>query len=274
MRHVVGHAGAGFGDRGFLRRHHQVIQLALRGRKASRHREGAGDVRSVAVELAAGVDQAQVAILQLGRAGAVVQHAGIGAGGDDRVVGHALRAVAAELIEQLGFEVVFAQARARGLHRAHMGPGGDFARAAHDGQFARVLEQPHLVKHRADIDRHRRRGHAGTALHAHGVEPAAHLHVGAGRLGQRVSDLRAVGQQRRQRRVDLFDRMRLVEAERGARPFGAVAETVPDLALLVLGAAEQDAAVGIGGVARRAGAAAHGRGGRGRRRGGRCRVRT
>ncbi len=39
-------------------------------------------------------------------------------------------------------------------------------------------------------------GHAGAALHAHGVEPAAHLQVRLGRGGQRIGHLGAIGQQR------------------------------------------------------------------------------
>ncbi len=246
VRHVVGHAGAGLGDGGFLRGHHQIVQLALGRREAAGDGEGAGDVGSIAVELAAGVDQAQVAVAQLGGAGAVMQHAGIGAGGDDRVIGDALRAVAAEFVEQLGFQVVLAQPFTRRAHGAHMGLGRDLGGAAHGDNLAGVLEQAHLVEDGADVDRRRWRGHAGTALHAHRFQPAPHLHVGAGVGGQRVGHHGVVGQQRRQQGVDLLDRMRFVEAEGRLRAFRAIAEAIPDLAFFVLGAAEQDAALGAG----------------------------
>ena len=55
-----------------------------------------------------------------------------------------------------------------------------------------------------------------------------------------------VGREVGQPRVELGDRMRLVEAEDLARRVGAVAKAVPDLALLVLLAAEQDVAVAVG----------------------------
>lgn len=241
MRHVVRGARPGVGDGGLLRGHHDLVERALRAGEAPVDGEGAGDVGSVAVEFAAGVDQAQVAVAQFGVAGAVVQHAGIRTGGDDGVVGHALRAVAAEFVEQFGLEVIFAQAGARGPHGAHMRPGGDARGAAHDVELARVLEQAHLIEDGAHVQRLVRRRHARAALRAHGVEPAAHAAVEGAALGQRIGHGGRIGEQARQRRVDLLDRMGFVQAEGFAGGFGTEAETVPDFAFLVLGAAEQHA---------------------------------
>ena len=100
-------------------------------------REGARDIAGVTVEFAAGVYQAQFAGLQFGIPGAVMQHAGIGAGRHDAGVGRELRALAAELVQQFGFQVVFTQAaldgvaqhRGGGLHRAHVRAGRNFRRA-------------------------------------------------------------------------------------------------------------------------------------------------
>ena len=58
----------------------------------------------------------------------VVQHAGVGAAGDDRRVRGELRAVAAELVQQLGLDLVFGAPGARALHRAAVRLGGDARR--------------------------------------------------------------------------------------------------------------------------------------------------
>jgi hypothetical protein len=124
-----------------------VVELALRRSESPVGGKGARHVAGVAVELAAGVDQAQLAGAQLGVAGSVVQHTGIRARRDDRAVGRALRAVAAELVQQLGLDLVLAHARVRVgtkaraavAHRARMCAGRDRAGAAQRRQLVAVL---------------------------------------------------------------------------------------------------------------------------------------
>ena len=100
-RGVVGialaRAGLRHRDRGALRRLDDLVQLALRRAEAAVGGDSARHVAGVTVELAAGIDQAQVAGLQLGIGRRVVQHAGVRARGDDRAVGRPLRAMATEL---------------------------------------------------------------------------------------------------------------------------------------------------------------------------------
>ena len=106
MRRVPGAPGFTSAIAASLRGEHQLVDVALRAAEAPVHRERAGDVGGVAVELAAGVDQQQRAVLEQRVVLAVVQHAGVGAAGDDRPVGRELRAVAAELVQQLGLDLV------------------------------------------------------------------------------------------------------------------------------------------------------------------------
>ena len=88
----VGEAGTGtgHGHRRLLRCMHQVIQRALRAGVFAVCGEGAGDVAGIAVQLAAGVDQHQVPRAHRGYIGAVVQHAGVGAGSHDGAIGRVL----------------------------------------------------------------------------------------------------------------------------------------------------------------------------------------
>ena len=112
-----------------------------------------------------------------------MQHAGIGACRHDAAVGRELRAVAAELVQQLGVQVVFAQTALdtvaqhgrRSLHGAHMGAGRNLAGTPQDGDFMAVLEQPHLVEHFAQVMLAARAFGAKAHAGAHLVEPAVHL---------------------------------------------------------------------------------------------------
>ena len=99
VRVALARARARHGNGSLLCRVHDVVQLALRGCVAAIGREGAGDVAGIAVELATGVDQAQLAGAQLGMARSVVQNTGVGARGDDGGVGRSLRTVATKFVQ-------------------------------------------------------------------------------------------------------------------------------------------------------------------------------
>ena len=100
-------------DAGELRREHQLVDVLLRAAEFAADRKRARDVRRVALVLAAGVDQQQVAGLHLAVVVAVVQHAGVGAGGDDRRIRDRLRAGAQEFVRELGLDLVLVPARPR-----------------------------------------------------------------------------------------------------------------------------------------------------------------
>jgi hypothetical protein len=98
-----------FGERGFLRGQHQLVDRLLLRRKLAVDRPGAGDVAGVAVDFATGVDQHQVAVLEQRVILLVMQDAAVAPGRDDRAVGRHLRPALAELVIQLGFQAVFVQ---------------------------------------------------------------------------------------------------------------------------------------------------------------------
>jgi hypothetical protein len=75
-----------------------------------------------------------------------VQHAGVGAAGDDGGVGRRLRAIAAEFVQQFRFQFVFVQAGPRGAHGAHVGRA-EMA-AARASCRSCVLQQAHGVQQR------------------------------------------------------------------------------------------------------------------------------
>ena len=97
------HAGLGGGNGGFLAGQDDFVQLALRRGELAVGGEGAGDVARVAVQLAASIDQDQIAGCDFCIACAVVQYAGICAAGHDAGVGWVFAALAAEFVQELSF---------------------------------------------------------------------------------------------------------------------------------------------------------------------------
>ncbi|MNV39880.1 hypothetical protein D3C71_1314720 [compost metagenome] len=237
---------------GILAGQHQVVQRTLGACKCAVGGEGARDVAGVAVQLAARVDQHQLAIAHGGRIGAVVQHAGVRARRHDGAVGRVLRARLAKRVQQLGIEVVFAhilpgaQHAGRALHGADVGLRADGACAAHDVLLMRVLEQAHLVEQRAQVVLFC--GADGAIAHtaAHHVEPALHPRRQSAVRGKRVPDAGRVFEQARQLAVQLGHRMSRVHSQRSGRGGRAEAVAIPDLALQVLGLAKQRAAAIVG----------------------------
>ena len=108
-------------DRGELRGEHQLVDRALATREAGADREGARHVGAVEVVLGAGVDEQQVVRLEPAVVGRVVQDGGVGAAGDDRRVGGAGGAVAAEDVVDQRLDLVLPAPGARLTH------GGDDA---------------------------------------------------------------------------------------------------------------------------------------------------
>ena len=239
--------GAGGGNRPFLRRQHQVVERALRAAEATIGGKGARDVAGVAVEFAAGVYQHQFTIADGRLVGAVVQHTGVGTGGDDGAVGRRLRALLAKLVQQLGFQVVLAHVLAgaqhlrRTAHGADVADGADLGGAAHGGNLVRVLHQAHFVQRYTQVAQRggaqRAVAHPGAGRLHPGLDTALQSGVGGKRKPDRVASF----QQRRQLAVQLGDGKGLVHAQRRGCCVRAEAVAVPDLALQVLGLAKQGA---------------------------------
>eukprot|EP01022_Parablepharisma_sp_SALTPOND_P033110 TRINITY_DN881_c1_g1_i15.p1 TRINITY_DN881_c1_g1~~TRINITY_DN881_c1_g1_i15.p1 ORF type:complete len:1351 (-),score=485.80 TRINITY_DN881_c1_g1_i15:36729-40781(-) len=240
-------ARGSLGDGGVLRGQHDFIERILRAAEPAVGREGAGDVGGVAVQFAAGIDQHQVALPDLGVAGTVVQHAAVGAGGDDGTVGRVLRAVTAEFMQQFGFQMVFAQAGAADTHGAAMGFGGDDAGTLHDVDLEGILEQAHVIQQHAHIDDRAGRGHAAACQCAHALQPALQLRIALVVLAQCVIHGGGIGEQGGHALVEFLDRVGSIQGEELLGSLRAMAVTVPDLAFQVLVATEQDAAVFLAG---------------------------
>jgi len=85
-----------------------------------------------------------------------VKNAGVGAGGDDRRI-RAFRAVAAELVDELGLELVLLHAGPAGAHGAAVGTDGDLGRLPHRAALVAALEQAHLVQQVVERDEIARR---------------------------------------------------------------------------------------------------------------------
>lgn len=134
------------GERRGLGGEHQLVDGLLLWRETPADREGAGDVAGIAVDLATGVDQHQVAVLERRVVLLVMQDAAIAPGGDDRTVGRHFRPALAERVVQLGFQAVFVQSGTAGLHGPHMGAGGNCRGLAHHLHFRRRFIQAHVVQ--------------------------------------------------------------------------------------------------------------------------------
>ena len=81
----------------------------------------------------------------------VMQHAGIGTGGNDRCVGGVLAAMTAELVEQFGFEFVFVFSGRGKLHRPTMRTSRNIGGPFHQVHFVDILDQTHLIQRGANV---------------------------------------------------------------------------------------------------------------------------
>ena len=226
-----------------LRRLDDVVELALRRAEAAVGGEGARHVARIAVELAAGVDQAQLARLQRRRARRVVEDAGVRAGGDDRACRPALRRPSAGTRA-----AARPRSRIRGWPRADPG-----AKRAAQKRIARTCAAALIARRAAHRRRSRRaslrtrivassgarsccdagRLDAHPALRANALEPAVDARAEAGRV-EAPPDRGLIGEALGDDLVEAVERDRVVDAERCRRRVGAEADAVPELALDVL----------------------------------------
>ena len=152
VRFVPVPARADLRDRSFLGFEHDLVDRALALPVAPADRQRPGDIGGVIVELATGIDQQQFPILHLPAVVAVMQHAGIRAAADDRVI-RDVGAPAVELVQDLGHDFVFHAPRCGRLERAPMRGAGDPGRAAHRDDLRAALEQAHLVQRMIECDK-------------------------------------------------------------------------------------------------------------------------
>jgi hypothetical protein len=228
-----------------LRGEHDFVDRLLRPGEAAAHRKGSRDVRRVALILAPGVDQQELAVLQLPAVLAVVEHARVRAARDDRRIGDRLRAAPQELVGELRFDLVFVPAGAGAIHRPPVSRGGNGRRATHQGDLVLVLHETQRIDRLPHVDDLFGRGDACANPLPHFVQEVGDLVIPRGEQAERRVQRRPVGREIRQQSVKLVDRVRLVEAEDLPRRVGPVAKPVPDLPLLVLFAAEQHVPVAV-----------------------------
>src|SRR5574343_863766 len=233
-------AGGGGGDGGGLGGEDDFVNVLLRRVEAAIDRAGAGDVGGVAFDLAAGVDQDQGVVVEQLVVLDVVQHAGVGATGDDGRVGVGVGAAFAEFVGQLGFQFVLGQAGTTGAHGAGVAGAGDVGRALLDVGFGGVLDQAHGVEFSAQVIDGARRPLAGPGLGADFVQGLGDPRVPFGVVADGVPQRVAVDEEFGQFFVELLDGVGSVETEGTFGGFRSVTVAVPDFALFVLFAAEQN----------------------------------
>ncbi len=246
VRRVPRRTGPHRVDRGTLRRQHQFVDFALRRAEAAVDGECARDVGRVAVDLAAGVDQQQIAVAHERVVLDVMQHAGVGACRHDRRVRRRLRALPAELVQELRLDLVLAHARPRAaawrarVRLAAMSGGRRISASSSASLSSRISSSKRA--HVVDLGR-RRDARCERARAPAFSQPAMRAsQAGSAPKAQKTADWfsSSAGSQL----IQFRDRVRLVDAEALARCFGAVAKAVPDLALRILLAAEKQRARG------------------------------
>src|SRR5882762_2825058 len=128
-------------DRRGLRGEHQFVDVLLRPAEFSAYGKSPRHVRGISVQLTACVYEQEISVREPRVVVAVMQDAGVGSSGDDRPVRGILGAAAAELVEKLRLDLVFAASSTGRAHRAFVGGLRDRSRAAHHGELAVVLDQ-------------------------------------------------------------------------------------------------------------------------------------
>ena len=233
-------AGRRGGKGGVLGGEDDFVHILLGCVEAAIDREGPGDVGGVAFNFAAGIDQYQRVVVEQLVVFDVMQHAGVGAAGDDGRVGVRVGAALPEFVSQFGFQLVLGHAGAAGAHGAGVAGAGDVGRALLDAGFGGVLDQAHAVKLGAQVVNGARCAFAGPGLGADFIQRLGDARVPCRIMANGVPQRVAVDEEFGQFLVELLDRVGGVEAEGGFGGFRAVAVAIPDFALFMLFAAEQD----------------------------------
>ena len=223
-----------------LRGEHEFVNGLLRPAELAADWKSARDIRRVTFVLATGVDEKQVRRLHLAIVVAVVQHAGVGPGRDDRRISDRLRAGTQEFVRKLGLDLIFVPVGSRACHRPAMRAARNVGRTADMPQFMLVLVQAHRRERRAHIDHGFRHRNAGADAIAQLVERSRDRFVPMRVQAARRIQSRAVATKVRKLCGKFTHRIRFVETEDLARCVRPVTKAIPDLALDVLVPAEQD----------------------------------
>ena len=168
-----------------------------------------------------------------------MQDAGIATRGDDAAVSGHLRPALAELVVQLGFQVVLEQAGAAGLHGTDVCTGGNLRGMLHHLHFVTRLVQTHVVQQVIERDELAGRLRALARLGANGLDPL-HQPMIEGFVGaDGVVDTVAAFDQPGEDVVDVADGKGIVGTVFTYRAVLPGTQAIPQLAFGVAFAAEQ-----------------------------------
>ncbi|MNZ81028.1 hypothetical protein D3C78_996840 [compost metagenome] len=169
-----------------------------------------------------------------------MQDAAVAPRRDDRPVGRHLRPALAEFVIELGFQAEFVQPGATGLHGPYMRLGGNPRRFAHHFHFCRRFIQAHVVQQMIQGNEFVRRLGTEVGLGADHVDPLHQVAVEFGVAAHgRIHPVTAFDQAR-QDVVDISDRKGVIGAEVANSALLPGTQAIPQLALGVAFAAEQD----------------------------------
>lgn len=215
-----------FGERCFLRGQDQFVDRFLLGRKLAVDRPGTSDVAGVAIDLATGVDQHQIAVLEQRVILLVMQDAAVAPGGDDRTVGRHLRPALAEFVVEFGFEAVLVEPSPTGLHRTDMSLRRNPCGFAHHLHFCRRFIQAHVVEQMIQGNEFVRRLGTEVRLGADHVDPVHQVTIKFGVAAHRRIHPVAAFDQAREDVVDVGNRKGVVGTKVADRAFLPRAQTV------------------------------------------------
>ncbi|MNI30603.1 hypothetical protein D3C73_844560 [compost metagenome] len=169
-----------------------------------------------------------------------MQDAAVAPRRDDRPVGRHLRPALAELVIEFGFQAEFMQPGTAGLHGAYVRLSGNPRGFAHHLHFCRRFIQAHVVQQMIQGNEFVRRLGTEVGLGADHVDPLHQVAVEFGVAAHgRIHPVTAFDQAR-QDVVDIGDGKGVVGAEVANRAFLPGTQAIPQFALGVALAAEQD----------------------------------
>ena len=129
----------------------EAIQLPLPLIELTVDRPLPGEVSAVVADIGAEIQEDEVTVLHAALTGMVVGPPGIGARGDQRVVGLSLGAIA--VVDEAGetVDLVFHQARLGGAHRLDDCLPGKLGRSADESDLTRALDEAQTVQCGAEV---------------------------------------------------------------------------------------------------------------------------
>ena len=124
---------------------HHAVELPTARAEAPPDRKRPRDVRGIAAKLAPGIQQQVLPAVQRLAVFLIVQRRGVGAGGDDGMVGLLPAAVGDAGLQEDGLELALVAGVAHGAQHGRVRERADGVGAAREGDFVAVFDDPALV---------------------------------------------------------------------------------------------------------------------------------